>query len=230
MRATPCGPGRRYPQIGKGPRDRKHRQSPARRALPRAGAPRPRRCHGDVRAHARAASRCPRRDAATSTRSAVFLAALACFPLVARRRSPLGVFALTAAASADAQRASATALGPPFGPTVALFFVAADERTRHHVRRTGGRRRRHLRAPRRRDSDAPTPASRPAPILFGVVVWGGAWVLGDRCACAAAQRRGRGARRRAPSGTPSASAGWRPPRSARGSPATCTTRPATRST
>ena len=177
MRATPCGPGRRYPQIGKGPRDRKHRQSPARRALPRAGAPRPRRCHGDVRAHARAASRCPR-CAPRSRRARGLPRCPRQLPAGRPTSLPLGVFVLTAAASATINRLG-YGLGPPFGATVALYFVAADERTRHHVRRTAavvvGIFGLHVAATASADSGFPTSA-----ILFGVVVWGGAWMIGDQ--------------------------------------------------
>ena len=65
----------------------------------------------------------------TSTRSAAALAALACFPLLARRRSPLAVFVFVTAASATLNGLG-YGLGPPFGPTIALFFVATDERSR----------------------------------------------------------------------------------------------------
>src|SRR5690349_1921180 len=63
------------------------------------------------------------------------LAAAASLPLVARRRAPLAVFGLTTAASATLNGLD-YALGPPFGPTFALFFVAADERTRANVSAT----------------------------------------------------------------------------------------------
>src|SRR5436305_3817432 len=63
------------------------------------------------------------------------LAALACLPLLARRRAPLGVFALTTAASATINGLGYVH-GPPFGPTIALFFVAGDERTRSRLRET----------------------------------------------------------------------------------------------
>ena len=106
------------------------------------------------------------------------LAALACFPLLARRRSPLGVFALTAAASA-ALNGLDYALGPPFGPTIALFFVAGDEQTRGRIRATAavvlGLFAVHVGATALAHHDFPT-----SPILFGVVVWGGAWVIGDQ--------------------------------------------------
>src|SRR5688572_28130853 len=52
----------------------------------------------------------------------VLLAALASLPLVARRRAPLAVFVLTAAASAVLNGLGYPP-GPPLGPTVALFFL-----------------------------------------------------------------------------------------------------------
>ncbi len=106
------------------------------------------------------------------------LAALACFPLVAHRRSPLGVFAATTAASA-LLNGLGYALGPPFGPTVALFYVAEDERTRDRIVETAavvlGFFAVHVGATAAAHSGFPTTS-----ILFGVVVWGGAWVLGDQ--------------------------------------------------
>jgi signal transduction histidine kinase len=108
----------------------------------------------------------------------VFLAALASLPLVARRRAPLDVFALTAAASAT-MNGLGYAVGPPFGPTIALFFVAADERTRTRIPATAavvlGLFAFHLTATAFAHDAFPT-----SPILFGVVVWGGAWILGDQ--------------------------------------------------
>jgi signal transduction histidine kinase len=106
------------------------------------------------------------------------LAALACFPLVARRRSPLAVFALTTAAAATLNGLG-YALGPPFGPTVALFYVAQDERIRARIPETAavvlGFFAVHVGATAAAHGGFPTSA-----ILFGVVVWGGAWVLGDQ--------------------------------------------------
>jgi signal transduction histidine kinase len=108
----------------------------------------------------------------------VVLAAVSCFPLVARRSWPLGVFVLTAAASA-ALAGLDYALGPPFGPTVALFFVAADDRPRLNPLRTGlvvvGMFAIHVGAAASSGSGFPT-----SPVLFGIVVWGGAWVIGDQ--------------------------------------------------
>jgi signal transduction histidine kinase len=115
----------------------------------------------------------------------VVLCALACFPLLARRQWPLGVFTLTAAASATINGLGYV-LGPPFGPTVALFFVANDERTRAHVARTAavivGIFVIHVAATASAHSGFPTSA-----VLFGIVVWGGAWMIGDQ----ARQRRRR---------------------------------------
>lgn len=106
------------------------------------------------------------------------LAVVACAPLVARRQSPLGVFALTAAASATLNGLG-YAVGPPFGPTVALYFVAADERSRAHVARTAavvlGVFAAHVAATAAGQSGFPT-----SPVLFGTVVWGGAWMIGDQ--------------------------------------------------
>jgi signal transduction histidine kinase len=106
----------------------------------------------------------------------VVLAAIACLPLVARRRAPLAVLAVTIAASATIN-ALGYALGPPFGPTIALFYVAADDRT---------------------DSRRPATAtvviglvalhagvtaitrSTTVPILWAIIVCGGAWIAGDQ--------------------------------------------------
>jgi signal transduction histidine kinase len=115
----------------------------------------------------------------------VVLAAAASLPLVARRRSPLAVFAVTTAASA-CLNGLGYAHGPPFGPTAALFFVASDERTRSRIRETAavvlGMFAVHLGATAVSDDGFPTTS-----ILFGVVVWGSAWVIGDQIA----QRRQR---------------------------------------
>jgi len=106
------------------------------------------------------------------------LAALASLPLLAHRRRPLGVFAVTTVASA-ALNGLGYALGPPFGPTVALFFVASDERTRSRIRETAivvmGMFAVHIGATALAGGGFPT-----SPILFGVVVWGAAWVTGDQ--------------------------------------------------
>jgi signal transduction histidine kinase len=109
----------------------------------------------------------------------VLLAALASLPLVARRRAPLAVFAVTAAASALLNGLGYPP-GPPLGPTVALYFLAlSPERTRAprwlialvviglYVIHAG--------ASGLAEDEFPT-----VPLLFGALVWGGAWVIGDR--------------------------------------------------
>jgi signal transduction histidine kinase len=107
----------------------------------------------------------------------VALAALATLPLVFHRRWPLGVFALTAAASA-AINGLGYQTGPPFGPTVALFYVANDDRTRSQIGRTAavvfGMFAVHLTATSIPEGGFPT-----TPILYGIVVWGAAWGIGD---------------------------------------------------
>ena len=106
------------------------------------------------------------------------LAAAATVPVLAHRRSPLGVFAVTTAASATLNGLG-YAVGPPFGPTAALFFVAADQRTRERFGRTAavvlGLFAVHVGATAIAHSSFPT-----APILFGILVWGGAFVIGDQ--------------------------------------------------
>jgi signal transduction histidine kinase len=109
---------------------------------------------------------------------AALLAALSTLPLVARRRFPLGVFAATALASA-VSNGLGYPHGPPLGATVALFFLAlAPESVRppwvaaatvvalYAV---------HLGATALADGGFPT-----VPLLVGALVWGGAWVAGDR--------------------------------------------------
>jgi signal transduction histidine kinase len=109
----------------------------------------------------------------------VVLAAFASLPLVARRREPLAVFAFTAAASA-VLNGLGYALGPPLGPTIALFFLALKPaETRAGLRLTAatvvGLFVVHVGAAGIGQDDLPV-----VPLLFGTVVWGGAWVLGDR--------------------------------------------------
>ena len=106
------------------------------------------------------------------------LAALASLPLIARRRAPLGVFAFTALASA-VLNALDYALGPPIGPTAALFFLALKPaQTRGGPWLTAatvvGLFVVHVGATGIGQDELPV-----VPLLFGTVVWGGAWVVGD---------------------------------------------------
>jgi signal transduction histidine kinase len=116
----------------------------------------------------------------------VLLAALASLPLIAWRREPLAVFAITATASA-ALSAFDYPTGPPLGPTVALFLLAlSPEKTRAprwlSVIAVVGLYVVHVGGAAIGEGQFPT-----VPILFGALVWGGAWVIGDRVR----QRRGR---------------------------------------
>jgi signal transduction histidine kinase len=111
--------------------------------------------------------------------TAVVLAAFASFPLLARRRAPLAVFAVTALASA-AFNVLDYPPGPPIGPTVALYFVGlSPAATRTGLRVTAaaivGLFIVHVGAAGIGRDEFPI-----VPALFGALVWGGAWVLGDR--------------------------------------------------
>jgi signal transduction histidine kinase len=70
------------------------------------------------------------------------------------------------------------ALGPPFGPTLALFFVAAHEQTRARIRSTAaavvGLLALHLAAVGIGHDRFPL-----TPLLFAILVWGSAWVAGE---------------------------------------------------
>ena len=110
----------------------------------------------------------------------VVLAALAALPLVLRRRFPLGVFVVTASATA-ALSASGYPPGPPLGPTLALFFLGL-----HPAETRGGRRLTaavvvvfyllHVAAVTI-GQEGDGPGVEP---LLGILLWGGAWVIGDR--------------------------------------------------
>ena len=110
----------------------------------------------------------------------VVLGGLAAVPLAFRRRFPLGVFVVTASASA-ALSALGYPPGPPVGPTLALFFLGL-----HPAETRGGRRLTaavvvllyalHFAGVAvGQEGDAPVVEP-----LFGIVLWGGAWVIGDR--------------------------------------------------
>jgi signal transduction histidine kinase len=109
----------------------------------------------------------------------VALTALATLPLVGRRSAPLQIFVLTALAS-TALRAFAEPAGPPLGPTLALYWVAAGgDGTRDRMRLTlgvaGAMLIAHVTAGGLREGRFPG-----IELLFGVLVWGGAWLAGDR--------------------------------------------------
>jgi signal transduction histidine kinase len=109
----------------------------------------------------------------------IALVALASLPLVARRRAPLAVFVVTATASA-ALNLVGYPPGPPIGPTVALYFLAlSPDNTRAPKWVTGvvigGLLLIHAGAVGVAEDGFPA-----VPLLFGALVWGGAWVIGDR--------------------------------------------------
>ncbi len=110
--------------------------------------------------------------------SGVALAAIACLPLLAHRRRPLEVFVVCTVASATIE-SRGYALGPPFGPTVALFYLAADRRTPDRMRQIaaivvalGAL---HVGVAAATTSGFPTTA-----ILGAIILWGGAWIVGDQ--------------------------------------------------
>jgi signal transduction histidine kinase len=118
-------------------------------------------------------------DARSLDALGVLLAALASLPLLARRAAPLAAFAAAATASAAINVLEYPA-GPPIGATVALFFVGLyGDRSRDSGRLTAVVIAFfflvHLAAAGYGRDQFPV-----VPALFGALVWGGAWVLGDR--------------------------------------------------
>jgi signal transduction histidine kinase len=112
--------------------------------------------------------------------TSLVLLALGSLPLVARRRAPLGVFVVTATASVLLV-ALGYPPGPPLGATVALFFVGlhpAETRTGLRVTATVvvGLYAAHV-AGVAIGHEGEFPLVGP---MLGVILWGGAWVLGDR--------------------------------------------------
>ena len=109
----------------------------------------------------------------------IALAALASLPLIARRRAPLSVFVFTTCASA-ALFAVATPAGPPVGPTIALYGVAAGVGESRVGQRAAlavvvGMLTVHLAAVGLSEDSFPA-----AGLVFAVVLWGGVWLAGER--------------------------------------------------
>jgi signal transduction histidine kinase len=104
----------------------------------------------------------------------VVVAAFATLPLVAWRRAPLAVFVATALASSLVY-AIADPAGPPIGPTIAVYLLAfsgdgSRQRTRMTLAAVAAMLAVHVAAGGILGAD----------ILFGITVWGGAWLAGDR--------------------------------------------------
>src|SRR4051812_11207231 len=109
----------------------------------------------------------------------IALVAATALPLVARRRAPLAVFVVTALAS-TALRAVTEPAGPPIGATLALYWMVAgaDEsrpRTRLMAAVVIGMLLAHAAASGLSQDRLPATEA-----LFCVLVWGGAWLAGDR--------------------------------------------------
>jgi signal transduction histidine kinase len=107
------------------------------------------------------------------------LALCATLPLVLWRRAPLAVFVLTTAASA-ASMARGYPGGPPVGPTIALYLLAASRDARRPwTRRTTevvvGMFCLHILAFGLGHDQVPE-----VQIAFGALVWGLAWFAGER--------------------------------------------------
>jgi len=110
---------------------------------------------------------------------AVVLVAFASLPLAARRKAPLAVFVVTAVSSAVLNLVGYPG-GPPLGPTVAVYFLALSSQVMRVPRWLAAAVVAalllvHAGAVGVADESFPT-----VPLLFGALVWGGAWVVGDR--------------------------------------------------
>jgi signal transduction histidine kinase len=101
-------------------------------------------------------------------------AALTALPLVAWRVAPLAVFVVTALASSYSF-ATAETVGPPLGPTIAVYLLAfSSDGSRARTRLTLGVVAAMLVV------HVAAGGLLGVEFLFGVTVWGGAWLAGDR--------------------------------------------------
>jgi signal transduction histidine kinase len=109
----------------------------------------------------------------------VVLAAVASLPLAILPRAPLALFALMVSGSVTLNLIGYQS-GPPVGPTTALFLLAARaDESRARSWQTAavviGAYLAHLASAGVSEGRIPTEG-----VFFGLLVWGGAWVLGDR--------------------------------------------------
>jgi signal transduction histidine kinase len=118
-------------------------------------------------------------DARSLDLAGVLLSALSALPLLFRRRAPLAAFAAAALATA-ALAALGFPPGPPIAATIALYFVGlSGDRSRTSGPVTaavvGLLLIIHISAVAYGREATPV-----VPAMFGVLVWGGAWFVGDR--------------------------------------------------
>ena len=118
-------------------------------------------------------------EGAGTAAAALALVALTSAPLIWVRRAPLAVFVLTAIAQAALQLV-ATPAGPPIGPTVAVFFLGAlgdgsRSRTSLSLSLIAAMLLVHAGAVGLAADHFPGPE-----LLFGFLLWGIAWLTGDR--------------------------------------------------
>ena len=118
-------------------------------------------------------------DTASLDLAEVLLAAAASLPLAARRRAPVAAFVITGLASV-ALRLVAEPAGPPIGPTLALYFMVAQSdgspaRTRRMAGLVVAMLAAHVAAGGVAHDHFPWVES-----LFGILVWGTAWLVGER--------------------------------------------------
>lgn len=109
----------------------------------------------------------------------VVLAAASALPLLVRRRDALGAFALSGLASVLINALGYPA-GAPLGATVALFFVGRSPRDTRAGPRVIAVTVATLYVLHVAASWIGRDASPIVPLLLGALVWGGAWVAGDR--------------------------------------------------
>ena len=104
----------------------------------------------------------------------VAIVGLTTLPLVGWRRAPLAVFVVTALAS-SLSFATAEPVGPPVGPTIAVYLLAfSSDGSRERTQLTLGVVAAMLAV------HVVAGGILGAEILFGITVWGGAWLAGDR--------------------------------------------------
>jgi signal transduction histidine kinase len=109
----------------------------------------------------------------------VALAGVAALALLGHRRAPLAAF-VVAASTSVVMAAAGYPIGPPIAATAAVLLLAASPRPSRVPRWgaaaiVGAFLLLHAGAGGLAQDELPT-----VPLLWGTVVWGGAWVLGDR--------------------------------------------------